>query len=151
MGEPRIVFKGRKAIIRVYDDKVEIEKGGFYTATTRTLQISEIIMVHYVRCGWDSGFIEFVTDKGQTCTNEEDAEKNPLAVRFKDSGQFEDASNISDFIKIQQRKLAQTARQAEASHSASPIEAIKLYKELLDAGIITQEEFDAKKKQLLGL
>lgn len=28
---------------------------------------------------------------------------------------------------------------------------IKEYKELLDAGIITQEEFDAKKKQLLGL
>ena len=29
--------------------------------------------------------------------------------------------------------------------------AIKKYKELLDIGIITQEEFDAKKKQLLGL
>ena len=28
---------------------------------------------------------------------------------------------------------------------------IKEYKELLDSGIITQEEFDAKKKQLLGL
>lgn len=28
---------------------------------------------------------------------------------------------------------------------------IKEYKDLLDAGIITQEEFDAKKKQLLGL
>lgn len=30
-------------------------------------------------------------------------------------------------------------------------EEIKKYKELLDNGIITQEEFDAKKKQLLGL
>ena len=33
----------------------------------------------------------------------------------------------------------------------SPVEEIKKYKELLDSGIITQEEFDAKKKQLLGL
>lgn len=33
----------------------------------------------------------------------------------------------------------------------SPIEEIKQYKELLDLGIITQEEFNAKKKQLLGL
>ena len=33
----------------------------------------------------------------------------------------------------------------------SPFEEIKKYKELLDMGIITQEEFDAKKKQLLGL
>jgi hypothetical protein len=28
---------------------------------------------------------------------------------------------------------------------------LKMYKELLDSGIITQEEFDAKKKQVLGL
>ena len=32
-----------------------------------------------------------------------------------------------------------------------PIESITKLKELLDMGVITQEEFDAKKKQLLGL
>lgn len=35
--------------------------------------------------------------------------------------------------------------------SASPADELKKYKELLDSGILTQEEFDAKKKQLLGL
>lgn len=35
--------------------------------------------------------------------------------------------------------------------SNSNAEELKKYKELLDSGIITQEEFDAKKKQLLGL
>lgn len=30
-------------------------------------------------------------------------------------------------------------------------EELKNYKELLDSGVISQEEFDAKKKQLLGL
>jgi len=34
---------------------------------------------------------------------------------------------------------------------AGPIEEILKFKKLLDEGIITQEEFDAKKKQLLGL
>ena len=33
----------------------------------------------------------------------------------------------------------------------SPADELKKFKELLDMGIITQEEFDAKKKQLLGL
>lgn len=33
----------------------------------------------------------------------------------------------------------------------SGAEELKKYKELLDQGIITQEEFDAKKKQLLGI
>ncbi|MBO5652993.1 MAG: SHOCT domain-containing protein, partial [Clostridia bacterium] len=35
--------------------------------------------------------------------------------------------------------------------ASSNAEELKKYKDLLDAGIITQEEFDAKKKQLLGL
>lgn len=30
------------------------------------------------------------------------------------------------------------------------IEALKRYKELLDQGVITQEDFDRKKAQLLG-
>ena len=38
----------------------------------------------------------------------------------------------------------------QESHQSNADE-IKKYKELLDSGIITQEEFDAKKKQLLGL
>ena len=35
--------------------------------------------------------------------------------------------------------------------SASTADEIMKFKQLLDAGVITQEEFDAKKKQLLGL
>ena len=42
-------------------------------------------------------------------------------------------------------------RQAVQPTGSSAIEEIKQYKELLDAGIITEEEFAAKKRQLLGL
>ena len=50
-----------------------------------------------------------------------------------------------------------SARQKEPATVINPMKTesgadeIKKYKELLDQGIITQEEFDAKKKQLLGL
>lgn len=40
---------------------------------------------------------------------------------------------------------------ATSSVNTSAVDEIKKYKELLDMGILTQEEFDAKKKQLLGL
>lgn len=43
------------------------------------------------------------------------------------------------------------APQPAVAPTADPIETIKKYKELLDQGILTQEEFDTKKKQLLGL
>lgn len=38
-----------------------------------------------------------------------------------------------------------------AAPAASAADEIKKFKDLLEAGAITQEEFDAKKKQLLGL
>ena len=40
---------------------------------------------------------------------------------------------------------------ASEASSLSPAEELKKFKELLDMGAITQEEFNAKKKQLLGL
>lgn len=44
-------------------------------------------------------------------------------------------------------KLNKTAAPAEEK---DPIEEVKKFKELLDLGAITQDEFDAKKKELLG-
>lgn len=48
---------------------------------------------------------------------------------------------------------AQVDNQASTkpNNEANIPEELKKYKELLDSGVITQEEFDAKKKQLLGL
>ena len=46
---------------------------------------------------------------------------------------------------------APAAPPAGVGLSAETVEALKQFKELLDAGILTQEEFDGKKKQLLGL
>ena len=43
------------------------------------------------------------------------------------------------------------APQGTIVQQTSTADELKKYKELLDQGIITQEEFDAKKKQLLGL
>ena len=43
------------------------------------------------------------------------------------------------------------AQSAAPSETGSVTDEIREYKKLLDEGIITQEEFDAKKKQLMGL
>lgn len=43
------------------------------------------------------------------------------------------------------------AKNAPASAGVSTADELKKFKELLDVGAITQTEFDAKKKQLLGL
>ena len=43
------------------------------------------------------------------------------------------------------------SKNSQVNATNSCADELKKYKELLDSGIITQEEFDAKKKQLLGL
>ena len=59
-------------------------------------------------------------------------------------------------IKIKLEEAIRNAKsgQQPSGETTSPLDsanAIIKFKELLDSGIISQEEFDAKKKQLLGL
>ena len=63
------------------------------------------------------------------------------------NNQSEVYSAISDLLKERQSKQ----NVIEIVKENSTTEELKKYKELLDSGVITQDEFDAKKKQLLGL
>ena len=64
----------------------------------------------------------------------------------------EEMEEVSNYVKkkVQESKTARNAPVVVVSTTSAAGE-IKKFKELLDMGIITQEEFDAKKKQLLGL
>lgn len=58
------------------------------------------------------------------------------------------------FIERSRRESASVTEGRKASaeqQQPSPVEEIRKYKALLDDGIISQEEFESKKKQLLGL
>lgn len=55
---------------------------------------------------------------------------------------------ISKLLNERQNKKSE---QTSSTNNISNTDELKKYKELLDTGVITQEEFEAKKKQLLGL
>ena len=63
-------------------------------------------------------------------------------------GDIDFAGNGRYFILSEEKE---TPKKATAKKTESVADEIKKFKELLDAGAITQEEFDAKKKELLGL
>lgn len=56
------------------------------------------------------------------------------------------AANIED--KSKENKESPNIKQISTQ---DPVEELKTYKELLDEGVITEKEFEAKKKQLLGI
>lgn len=64
---------------------------------------------------------------------------------------YKDAQDICSKLEgIMQENQHQNNTQT-VSAASDPAEELRKYKSLLDDGIISQEEFDAKKKQLLGL
>lgn len=154
MAEPKIVFEGYKGIIRVYDDKVEIEKSGFFmNNTAKSLAMANIVSVSIKPSGWGRGYIEFTTPGSRDSRNTEEALKNENALCFKNGSQDAEAQKIKSFVEEKILELSQNKSGGTTiiQQSASAAEELKKFKELLDMGIITQEEFDAKKKQLLGI
>ena len=57
------------------------------------------------------------------------------------------SGSLSYLIKKAEQRGAEQQEKSEKEN----IEKLKEYKKLLDDGIITQEDFDKKKQQLLGL
>lgn len=68
-----------------------------------------------------------------------------LGVKNKD----EIHQEISKLLMARQEKVSTTTIKQEISQSNA--DELKKFKDLLDSGVITQEEFSKKKKQLLGL
>lgn len=62
---------------------------------------------------------------------------------------FNELSNILKSFQNQNNSVSNS--EINVIQQSSSADELKKFKELLDTGVITQEEFDAKKKQLLGL
>lgn len=66
--------------------------------------------------------------------------------------EYDAVSNSKIIVEAIKNKAGKSEGQSktEASAPADPAEELRKYKKLLDDGIITQEDFDQKKKMLLG-
>lgn len=81
---------------------------------------------------------------------------NPLRIRMKrSSGQYrnilETTQEILSSLELIVKDNQANANARYVNNPMDPAEEILKFKKLLDAGAITQEEYDAKKKQLLGI
>ncbi len=100
--------------------------------------------------GFTVGFIQFaypgsVESKGGISAMINDENSIPIQPSM-----VAQAREIVEFIEKQREEL--TAPQTNTIiQQTSAADELKKFKELLDMGIISQEEFDEKKKQLLGL
>lgn len=74
-----------------------------------------------------------------------------LTVVFSLSIKHKKYDDITAAVSNKINEVKQEKNIKRAKSNIDPIDEVKKYKELLDAGVITQEEFEAKKTQLLNL
>lgn len=156
MADYKFYLKGVNGQLTIYEDRVIIERGGalgFLTqglAGAKTIPMDSIMSVQFKEGNmWTNGFIQFGIMGGKEARGGVfNATQDENTVMIK-AATNDDARAIKDYIEsiiLNRSKNKETVIQ-----QASPAEELKKFKELLDMGVISQAEFDAKKKQILGL
>jgi hypothetical protein len=152
-----IVLNGKQGKQVVVDGAtVKIIKKGSLLASKRekTLPIRNISSVEVKKPGaLITGFIQFSIAGGKARDSSHsltggawDAIQDENSVVFSDITEYETALEIKKYVE----NFSDSPMVTAPSNNSSADEIVK-FKNLLDQGIITQQEFDAKKRQLLGL
>jgi len=159
MGARLFYLKGVNGQLEVYDDKVIISRKGVMGFISQGLAGDKTIPMHAIQSiqfkegnVLTNGFIQFAVLGGRerqggvfTATQDENTIMLKMGEQSRIGAQIKEhiEKRISNTYKPQ---APQTVIQKESDAD----ELIK-FKKLLDTGVITQDEFNAKKKQLLGL
>lgn len=144
--ENKVVFTSTKSTSTIITG---LFLGGSMTQGEKTIYYKDAIGIQFKPSSITDGYIQVETAVGgmTSARSQYDGEN---AIQF--GGKVnEEAEIVANYIKnkIEEIKNAPAAGTVIQQTSAAD-EIIKL-KQLLDMGVLTQEEFDAKKKELLGL
>ena len=153
----KISLKGVNGQLYIFEDKVVIERKGILgflligLAGSKTIPMNSIMSVQFKEgTSITNGFIQFGILGGKenkaglvSATRDE----NTVMINKKYNAT---ARRIKEYIE---QKIMERNQSPEivVTQQSSTADEIAKFKSLLDQGVITQDEFDAKKKQLLGL
>ena len=141
-----------KTII-VDENFIEFKQKSLLQGTSeRKMPISHVSSVEVKKPGFMTGYIQIAEigaskNKGLS-TGAMQAAKDENSVLFNSKDKYETALKIKKFIEEQMAELNSGQKFTQETSAA---DEILKFKSLLEQGIINQEEFEAKKKQLLGL
>ncbi|PWM73533.1 MAG: hypothetical protein DBX59_04745 [Bacillota bacterium] len=132
---PSIVCSGT-CILTITDERILYGCVGMLSTTTKSIKIGDCLDVASDTFGVFRGTIVI----------------NTKTEKVKFEAQKKSIPHLSKMIDDCLRTIAdRSQKNGNVAQEVSPAEELKKFKELLDMGVISQEEFDAKKKQLLGV
>ena len=146
-------------LLEVFDDYLIITHIGWGlgvfsdpSAGTKRIDYDQLTAIQYKKPGNIAGYLQFaypgaIENKGNRASDIIDDE-NTIPVS---SNYVDDADRIYEFIEKRRRELRQASTTRGVVNQISEADELLKFKQLLDMGVITQEEFEAKKKQILGI
>jgi hypothetical protein len=154
---PLVLQGSQGKTLRVDGDIIRISRAArtFVAAREKTLPIAQITSVEIKKPGSVVvGFIQFsiaggaARNSSYTLTGGAfDAVQDENSVVFVGEPNYQIALAIKTYIE----KWSAQHASGGNTHVVSAADEIRRFRALLDDGILTQDEFDAKKRQLLGL
>lgn len=143
--------------IDVYEDKVVLTVkagiGSFFTGNVsdgeKTIYYMDCIGLQFKKAGFMVGYLQFETASG-LMNNKSDNFFNENTFTW--DGFKADNETMEEVANYCKKRIDEykSGKHNKSSSQISPADELKKFKELLDMGVLSQEEFDAKKKQILG-
>lgn len=150
----KYLLKGENGQLYVYENKIEISRKGVLALAfqglkgTKTIPIAEIKSIQMKRAEIMNGYIQFAVSGGIESTGgvrDPNFDENTVTFVHADNEYVQEIKEYIEKVMLSKGEMCTSAVQI------SNADELRKYANLRDEGVITQEEFDAKKKQLLGL
>lgn len=137
--EDHCVITGKKTLLGLIAGRAFSGSKEFYYCDLTTVQYKKATILM-------NGFIQFEYPGANNGTRNFNSENTFVIMKgLTDIEEFEKA-----YQYIKDRIAYYKQQRNNPTAALSPADELKKFKELLDSGIISQEEFDVKKKELLG-
>ncbi|OPX63325.1 MULTISPECIES: DUF4429 domain-containing protein [unclassified Methanoregula] len=148
-------FYGSNGQIELYKDKLVIRREGFlavlshgFTKGDKTIYLNQITGIQFRQAGLIVGYIQFTLPGGI------ESKKGVINAAYDENTVTFERSQNEDAIRLKEKieELVQKMRlNTGGGQAASNADEIRKFKQLLDDGIISRDDFERKKKELLGL
>lgn len=156
-------LKCTNGTIIVHDDKVVISRKGIFAFASqgavgdRIYYYNDLKTVEYRKPGMINGYMKFIVEGTNdinakvnlmSTTKESAQDPNTVVLRAFNSKVPKESEKMYNLI-MQKIEECKNTDKIGKSNNISTADEIMKFKNLLDEGIITQEEFEKKKQELL--
>lgn len=147
-----ISFKGRNGRVELYENFIRLDRGTVLGFLMQGLKGKKDIYFHNItsiqikKPGFTVGYLQLSLPGGnESIKGVFSSVKDENTITFSNKSSYEEALKIKEYIE----KKIMTKNSGETGQTSVADEIEKLYL-LKKKGILTQEEFEEKKKRLLG-